>query len=432
MTISGAMQSAVAGLKAGSRAVGAISANISNSQTDGYKTAFANMVTTTGGSVSGSGVKAVLGADISQQGSMKSTASATDLAISGDGFFVVSKNPNDPVLSNYFMTRAGSFTPDENGFLKNSAGYYLSAFTMQDDGTLGGVDYNSYGSLSSVNVKQSGVTAEASGTASVTGNLPSTETGTGTVTSPFISTMPYVNALGGKEYLTLSWQASAGTDNLWTATVTGEDGTVFGTVDVSFSDSGTAPGTPLTYVGTPDAGLVAPAAFAVAADGTMSITINNGTVPQSIDLSFGAPGTYEGLTQFAGDFTPQIFDVDGSEVTTMASAEIDEKGIVWGIYESGERKALYQIPIATPRNPDGMKLNDGNAYSLTQQSGDMVLNIAGNGAVGSLSSYQLESSTTDIAEEMTDMIQVQRAYSSNAKVITTADEMLQETTNLKR
>lgn len=432
MTISGAMQFAVSGLKAQAAAVGSISENIANAGTTGYHRSFADMVTTTGGGSSGSGVKAVKGADVSVEGTMLSTSRMTDLAISGKGFFVVSKNPNDPVQSNYFLTRAGSFKPDDNGNLKNAAGYYLSAFQMNEDGGLGGVDYNGFGSLSTVNIAQSGQTAAASTAASVKGNLPAGETGTGSVTAPFISTMSYTNPLGGKEALTLNWQASDTVPNLWSVTVSGKDGTVYGTVDVDFHDSGATPGAPQSYAGTAHPALAAPAAFAVDAAGNMTLTINNGDVPQTLTLALGEPGTYGGVTQFAGDYSPQTFEVDGSEVTSMASAEIDDKGIVWGIFDNGDRRALYQIPVAIAPNPDGMQLNTGNAYSITRDSGDMTLNLPGSNSAGIILSHQLEGSGTDIAQEMTTLIQTQRAYSSNAKVITTADEMLQETTNLKR
>lgn len=104
---------------------------------------------------------------------------------------------------------------------------------------------------------------------------------------------------GGRR-LTLSWRPSDTTANLWTLAVQGHDGTDYGTVEVEFHDPGATPGAPLSYTGTADPGLVAPAAFAVAADGTMTLTVNNGTTPQTLAISLGAPGTYAGVTQFAG------------------------------------------------------------------------------------------------------------------------------------
>jgi len=432
MSISSAMQAGVAGLKANSKAVMKVSENIANSATVGYKRSFADMVTTTAGGSSGQGVKAVGKQQVSLEGSQTSTSSMSDLSIAGSGFFMVSKNPNDPVESNYFLTRAGSFTPDENGFLRNSAGYYLASFPVDADGTLGGVDRTSVRDLTTVNISDASQTAEASTTATVTGSLPSTETGTGDVRAPFVSTMRYTNALGAVESLSFSYQPSDTTANLWTVTVTGHDGTVYGTIDIDYFDSGATPGAPNSYTGTADPALAAPSAFAMAADGTLTLTIDNGAVPQTISISLGAPGTYDGITQFAGDFAPQRFDVDGSEVSVIASTEFDDKGILWGVYENGERKALYRVPVATVDNPDGLTAINGNAWSISRASGDMLLNLSGENGAGTISSYTLEESNVDIAEEMTNLIRIQRAYSSNATTVRTADEMLQETTSLKR
>lgn len=432
MAISSALQAGVAGLSANAAAVGSISENIANSSTVGYKRKFASMVTTTGGVSSGSGVRAESRQEVSNAGQTSMSTSGTDLAIAGDGFFVVSKNPNDPVEANYMLTRAGSFVPDDQGFLKNSAGYYLAGYQYQDDGSLGAVDYTNFSTMSSVRVDDFSQTAELSTVGTMDGNLPAGETGTGVVTAPFVSTMQYFTALGDTESLSFSWQADSVVDNRWQATVTGSDGTVYGTVDVDFNDSGAAPGSPASFVGTPDAGLVAPSAFAVSAAGVMSLTINNGTVPQTLDISMGTVNGYDGMTQFAGDYTPQTFDIDGSAVTNIESTEFDEEGVLWGVFDNGTRQALYQLPIANVTNPDGLTAVDGNAYRLSRDSGDMVINKAGTNGAGSVSDYSLESSNVDIATEMTQLIQIQRAYSSNAKVITTADEMLQETTNLKR
>jgi len=432
MAISSAMQAAVAGLSANSKAVGKVSENIANSNTVGYKRGFASMVTSSGGASSGSSVRAETRQEVSGAGQASTTTSANDLAISGEGFFVVSKNPNDPIESNYMLTRAGSFVPDENGYLRNSAGYYLAGYVTNEDGSLGAVDYTNFSSMETVRVGEVSLAADATTTGQMDGNLPAAETGTGTATSPFVSTMQYYNSLGGTESLSFSWQADAAVENRWQATVTGSDGTVYGTVDVDFNDSGAFAGSPASFTGTADGGLAAPAAFSVSAAGVMTITIDNGTTPQTIDVSLGTVNGYDGVTQFDGEYTPQTFDVDGSAVTLLESTEFDEEGVLWGVFDNGTRSALYQIPLAMVNNPDGLAVADGNAYRLSRDSGDMILTTAGANGSGSVTSYSLESSNVDVAKEMTDLIQIQRAYSSNAKVVTTADEMLQETTNLKR
>lgn len=433
MSISSSMQTAVAGLSAQARAVAKVSENIANTATVGYKRGFASMVTTSGeGSAIGSGVKAVIETDVRAEGTKLSTSSPTDLAIAGSGFFLVSKNANDPVESNYFLTRSGNFKPDENGNLRNSAGYFLAGFRPDEDGNLGPVDYASVASVSTVSVLEAGIAAAPSTAAALSGNLPSGETGTGTVTAPFVTTMRYANPLGAIERMTLSWQASDTTENLWTVTITDEAGTAYGTVDVTFFDSGATPGAPASFTGTANPALPAPAAFAVNPDGTVTLTIDNGAAPQTLTLDLGTVGEYDGVTQFAKDFTAQNFTVDGNEAATIATTEFDDNGMLWGVYDNGKRRALYQVPVVMVENPDGLRLVDGNAYRTTRFSGDMMLNLPGTGGAGTVESYALEQSNVDMAKEMTDLIQVQRFYSANAKIVTTADEMLQETTNLKR
>ncbi len=222
------------------------------------------------------------------------------------------------------------------------------------------------------------------------------------------------------------------TENLWTVSIADPDGTVYGTVDIEFNDSGATPGAPASFVGAADAGLAAPAAFVANADGTVDLTIDNATIPQTLTLTLGSVGGYDGITQFDGDFSPQRFDVNGSEATSITTTEFDDQGIIWGIFENGDRLALYQLPVAMVDNPDGLRARDGNAYSLTRDSGELLLNLPGQGAAGKISNYAVEDANVDVAQEMTDLIITQRAYSSNTKIITTADEMLQATTNLKR
>ncbi|MGR3497789.1 MAG: flagellar hook-basal body complex protein, partial [Limimaricola soesokkakensis] len=156
MSISYAMQTGVSGLRANSTAVGRISENIANANTDGYRRSFVQMVTTStlsdNAGISPSGVRAFQGADVSTEGAVRATNSATDLAIGGQGFFVVSKQPGETNEANFMLTRAGSFLPDENGDLRNAAGYYLAGFPYDQTASIGNVDRNQFGDLRTVNL----------------------------------------------------------------------------------------------------------------------------------------------------------------------------------------------------------------------------------------------------------------------------------------
>jgi len=435
MGISSAMQTGVSGLRANSTAVEKISDNIANANTDGYKRRFAQMVTsTTTGTAAGAapaGVSAVQGSDLLTQGALKTTAQPTDLAITGPGFFVVSKNPNDTVESNYMLTRAGSFMPDENGYLKNAAGYYLSGFPYGEDGTTGLVDRNSFGDLQTVNLSRVNMTGAATTGMNVKGNLPAQETGTATPASPFMFSAEFYSPLGAAERLQFSWQPET-TPNQWSLTVADSAGVPYGSVMVDFHDSGALAGAPSLYSGITNLA-PAPAGFAFdPATGVASLTVDNGAAPQVFEIDLGAPDSFSGMTQFAGDYTPPDIGSDGSSAGTLIRAEIDEKGDVYGVFDNGSRISLFTIPVADVINPNGMIAANGNAYLLSRNSGEFRLGTAGEGVIGVMVSGALEGSNVEIAQELTDLISTQRAYSSNAKIVTTVDEMLDETMRLKR
>ncbi|KAA9009971.1 flagellar hook protein FlgE [Histidinibacterium aquaticum] len=429
MSILGAMKTGVSGLQANSKAVGTISENIANANTDGYRRSFSQMVTSTSSNPdSMAGVLAAQRTDMATPGSMRPTGSPTDLALEGEGFFVVSSRPNDPVATNYVLTRAGSFLPDENGNLKNSAGYYLAGFPTDGDGNTGGIDRTGFGDLDTVNITDRSIPGAPTSALSLSGNLPSQETGLATPGDPFVSSAEYFTPLGASERLELVWQpGGVGAENEWTLTVSGPDGTYMGDITATFADSGPSAGAPIAYAGT-----AGPNFAFDPLTGQATLQINNGTTPQTLTLDLGAPGTYDGMTQFAGDYTPPVIKRDGSEAGQLTRVEIDEAGTVFGFFDNGQRMPLYSVPVAQVANPEGLVAGNGNAYKLSRSSGSMTLGIGGEGGAGGVYSGALEGSNVDIAEELTDLIATQRAYSTNAKVVTTADEMLDETTRIKR
>lgn len=433
MSISSALQTGVSGLQANSTMVGSIAENIANANTVGYRRGFAQMVTTTASGGYGTGVLSVAAVnrlDISTAGGLISTNSNTDLAVGGSGFFAVSLNPDETVHTNYMLTRAGSFLPDADGNLANAAGFYLAGYPYNLDGSIGDVDRSSFSDMTTVNIGNIALSAEATSSVATVGNLPSQMTGLATPGAPFETSTEYYTSLGQAERLSLSWQPTSN-DNEWSVTVRDTDGNTLGSVDITFNDSGSNAGSPASYANVVSTA-VAPAAFTFdTATGTASLTMDNGATPQSIELAFGAPGSFEGVTQFAGDFT-QSYDSDGSSVGELVRTEITDAGTLFGIFDNGQRRALYDIPIAVVANPTGMIELKGNAYGLSNETGAFFAMKANTGSVGSINSGALEASNVDIAEEMTDLIQAQRAFSSNAKIITTVDEMMDETTRLKR
>jgi flagellar hook protein FlgE len=361
---------------------------------------------------------------VSKLGLVQAGSAATDMAISGDGFFVVSKDVAGTIKS---LTRAGSFRPDEQGNLKNVAGQYLMGWPVGPDGTVGNVDYESLNGLQRVNTSAAGMSAVATTDITFTGNVPSSQTGAAAPTDPFRSSVEYYDALGNSQRLYIEWQPTT-TENNWTLRVTDSNGAEYGTVDVEFAATGTGAGAPASYtniVSTSGNFGFDPATGAMTIDAAAS----GGTQP--ISIKFGAPGAYDGVTQYSSDYAPKTLK-NGSSAGTLQSYEITEDGKLIGVFSNNARRALWQIPIATVTNPDGLSRGDGNTFNVSASSGDARLNDAGKGSAGSIAGGALEGSNVDIAEELTDMIVTQRAYSTNAKIIQTADEMLEEATRLKR
>ena len=435
MSISYAMQTGVSGLRANSTAVGRISENIANANTDGYRRSFVQMVTTStlsdSAGISPSGVRAAQGSDVKTGGAVSSTNSSTDLAIGGSGFFVVSKRPNETDESSYLLTRAGSFLPDENGDLRNAAGYYLAGFPYDQTASIGTIDRNQFGDLKTVNLGSLSQTGSPTAKMTVSGNIPAQQTGLDAPGEPFLSSAEYYSPLGEAERMQFSWQPTD-TESRWTLSISGSDGAQYGSVTVDFHDSGPLAGAPLGYSQVEPADPLNPNFAFDVATGTATLTIDNGTTPQVVEVTLGAPDEHTGMTQFAGDYSALKIGADGAESGVLVRTEIDERGDVYGVFNNGSRKPLYNIPLAEVANPDGLLASDGNAYALSRSSGKFSLNQAGEGSAGSLTAGALESSNVEVAQELTELIRTQRAYSSNAKIVTTVDEMLQETTNLKR
>ena len=430
MSISNAMQAGVSGMSANAQSINRISENIANLGTDGYRRTFSQMVTSTTSSptmgLAPSGVRAVDGVDMMRDGSVRITNRPTDLALTGPGFFAVSKTVNETVESNYALTRAGSFEADADGNLRNAAGYYLAGFPYGNDGTVGVVDRGIFGDLETVNIADVTMAGSATLQASVSGNLPSQTTGLATPGDPFTSTVTYYTALGNAERMQVAWQPSAVPNN-WTLSLSDSTGAAIGQVDVAFSDTGATAGSPDTYSNIVDATGTGGFAFdPLLGEATLNM---NG---QTFMVEFGVPGEFNGITQFAGDYRPLTVDADGTQTGNLVRVEIDDRGDLFGIFDNGERKALYNIPVASVTNADGMSSQDGNVYSITRNSGALYLAQSGDPGIGIMSSGALEGSNVEVAEELTQLIQTQRAYSSSAKIVTTADEMLDETLRLKR
>ena len=153
----------------------------------------------------------------------------------------------------------------------------------------------------------------------------------------------------------------------------------------------------------------------------------NGT---TVKLSMGNTGTTDGLTNLAGSFTTNYIKQDGAKYGSYSGVSVSENGVVTALFDNGETRPIAILPLATFTNPNGMSALTGNAWIETDASGQPLLKQAGVDGAGEISSNALETSTVDLATEFSNMIVTQRAYSASTKIITTADEMLDELTRL--
>jgi flagellar hook protein FlgE len=446
------MTTAVGGLDAQSRSLGAISDNIANSQTTGYKrieTTFSTLLSVSNARVHEPGgvlSRPVRTNDV--QGSVQQTSAETNLALSGAGFFAVNRVAGigtggvptfeaDPVY-----TRAGDFAIDGNGFLVNSAGYYLSGWPM--DSVTGTVNKNA---MQPIRITQFRDNPQSTSNIDYSINLPSeannlldTDSGTPEIEFP-PTTVDFFDALGQPHTLQVQWIKEAGNNNAWQMRTTDSTGApltspstdvrvVFNVTNAGGAQEGSIQS--IEYNGNP---------VEVGANGT-DVTIPfqvdfAGPDPYSVSMNFnlGKFGVASQTTMFTGsdgDIEFRSANQDGLPPGSFRNLEIGAFGQLSVNYSNGARRNIFQIPVASFSNPNGLKLENGNGYSVTAESGTPNFVFPGTSGAGTLVASAIEGSNVDIAAEFTKMIQTQRAYGANTRVITVTSQLLEETNNIIR
>ena len=435
MSISSSMNAGVAGLSAQAMNLATISDNIANAQTAGYRRAttdFSAMVvgSGSGGAYTAGGVRAASLRYVDARGSLTTTTNSTDLAITGRGMLPVttaSAVASGGASLPFMMTPTGSFRPDAAGYLRTPSGLVLMGIPVGANGAAPTFARSTADSLVPVQIPQNEIAGRPTTAMTLAANLPATATEAGATSGPEALSMTYYDNLGKAQTLDVTFTptvpaAGAPPSNRWTMQVKDSaTGSVVGQYTLTF-DSNRANGGRLASVTTVSGGAYS------AATGTMTINVAAGP----IDLTIGRPGQPGGFTQLAADFAPITLEKDGAAAANLSGVEVDPAGYVVARYDSGDTRRLYQIPIADVPSPNGLVAGSNGTFTPSQASGDFYLWDAGDGPTGAVQGFAREESTVDVAQELTQLIRTQRAYSSNAKVIQTADEMLQETTNIKR
>lgn len=437
MSLYSALYAGVSGLGAQASAMATVADNITNVNTIGYKGVSAQFQTlVTDGrarnSYSAGGVAATPKALISKQGLLQASSSLTDIGVDGSGFFVVRSGVNAADVS---FTRSGAFTPDAQGYLRNSAGYYLQGWPLDSDG--GYVDNGNLNTLEPIQPKALTGSAQPTTNIALRANLQSTAeplvgayvTGamaSGAVSPQFSRSVDVSDAQGATHRLTFNFVKTGA--NEWVAEISGNPADILTSGGNVISDGVLASGVvKFNPDGSLDRAGSDPALF-----NSLDIGWANQAGSTPIRLNLGSDNGLDGLTQFRSESALLSSKVDGGMLGTVASVSISETGVVSAVFEDGTARAIYQLPIATFQNPDGLTRIGGNAYIMSQDSGNVAINRPGALGAGKIVAGTLEASNVDLAQEFSNMILFQRAYSASSKIITTVDEMLQEVSNLKR
>jgi flagellar hook protein FlgE len=440
MSIFGAMNSAISGLTSQSDAFGNISDNVANSQTVGFKrvdTSFVDYLTTSTPTQNQPGAVVAKPDYVNNvQGAITQTDSPLNLAIAGQGFFAVSQQTGQiagqPTFNpQQFYTRAGDFTLNSQGYLVNSSGQYLNGWPANP--ITGVVNENG---LSPIQVNQTALNPVATQNVTLSANLPATPAaGTGTVASPISSDITVYDSLGTAHTVSLGWSQNAADD--WTVTVTSPDAQTpaVGSADVQFGPTLTGNAVAAGTIGqiSLPTGSISTSGYAAGTPASLTMSMDFGEGPQTVTLNLGTFGNSNGVTQYAGTaYNLQGLSQDGVPPGSFSGVTAQANGNVVVNYNNGQTRTIAQVPLVTFNAPNALQGQNGQSFTATTNSGNPLADAANSNGAGSLVISSVEGSNVDIASEFSQLIVAQQAYSANAKVITTANDLLQATINMKQ
>lgn len=408
------LNTSVSGMLANSNWLSSISQNVANANTTGYKNAetdFSTLVDQVSTAAAGGGVMTTTRNLNTLQGNVVSSSTATNLAVQGSGFFVVSDSSGAT-----YLTRNGSFVPDASGNLVNSAGYYLMGNDVQSGSA---PPANALSTLQKVNVNSAGETATPTTSASIAANLPASATPIAAADLPSVNSASstYTDVTSLVVYDNLG---GAHTINLYLANTSANTWEVD-----AFDASKAATGGGFPYSSGPLATATLnfnPTTGSLSSGSPLTIAVPNGQ-SMSLDLS--------NLTQLAAAFSVSSATANGNAPASLQGVSIAPDGTLSFNYTNGASIAAYDVPLANVASPDNLTSVNGNAFTANAASGPVYLGTANAGSFGAIDSSSLESSTVDLATELTDMIQAQSAYEANSKVFQTGANILDVLNGLK-
>ncbi len=429
MSILDAMYSGVSGLSAESDALDVIGNNLANTNTIGFKESRAIFENVLGSAVGtegaiGGGVMMSTAQQVFTEGSIENTGNPTDVALSGDGFFVMQGDVSG--VNGTFYTRAGQTSLNADGTLVNPDGLSFQGYAANSTGGFSTT-------LAPITVDTAALSPKMTTTLTVAANLNSADVPptapwdpqNPATTSNFSTSMQVYDSLGAAHTTSIYFQNDGG--GTWTYHVLANGSEVTGGTPGQNDEIATG-----TLVFGTNGSLTS---NTVTAGGTASFI--GATPNQPLTFSFGTPtasgGTgLDGITQFGSTDTVSAQNQDGYASGALSSLSIDSSGVVSGVYTNGQTIAVAQMAVAKFQDDQGLGQAGGNCWTSTPDSGSPAVGAAGTGGRAALVSSSLETSNVDIATQFTDLIAHQRGFEANSKTITTADQMLQDVLAMKQ
>ena len=432
MSLYSAFYSGLSGLATNANALNVIGNNLSNINTVGFKgssTTFSDIFSTSLGGLSTEGngdpIQFGLGSQVGgvsqnfAQSSFQSTGNALDMAIQGNGFFTLQTPSGQQVFS-----RAGNFTINNDGNLVASDGSEVMGWVR--DATTGNV--NTSAALAPIQIS-AGTTASAYATKNITTGMNLNASAAADATSVFTTPIQVYDSQGNAQSLVATYTKTA--SNTWSYSITGPTGaTINGgaaaTGTLVFSPSGSL----LTVQPT---GAAAPiSATTTAANPVMAINWGNGAAASTINVDMVNTDGSTNVSQFSAASASSSNSQDGYGAGSLQSMTVDQNGVISGTFTNGQVIQLAQVALSTFNNVNGLVQAGNSHWAQSLASGSPTVGVANQGGRGGILGSNLELSNVDVATEFTKLILSQRGYEANSKIVTTTDQLLQDTLNLKQ
>jgi len=440
------LYTAISGMNANGTSLSVIGDNIANMNTVGYKSSsisFGDVLSqslagSSGSSQIGRGVEVTKITPLFTQGSFQTTANGLDFAIDGDGFFMVKEG------NAQYYTRAGQFSLDKDGYVVNPDGLILQGYLADAAGNITG----STGDLQ-ITTRQSPANATTSASLAINLNAAAVAPAgaftldanlDGISDDPtnynFSNSTSVYDAQGGAHQVTQYFVKTG--SNAWTVHYAMADPLNPGELMEGGQTSG--------GVGLPPVGAAVTQALTFNTDGSLAndnnaaITFNfgNGMPAQNLTFNYGTgtlevpPGTgLDMTTQFASDFSVMSATQDGYSAGTLKSVNVNDKGIITGIFTNGQTRSIGQVSLARFISTTQLTKLGRNLFGESFDSGQPIVGMANTSGLGKVLANSLELSNVDLAEEFVKMISAQRGFQANSKIITTTDELMQTILSLK-